>query len=293
MKRFLQDRLGHRAYFAVFGKHPGWDDHADALGLVTPSLVEARRLLYLEGISGQLASGAWDRLEENGEAIEFDHYWLWTRENQSIAGSLWASRDGKGRGRFPMIVCAHVAQNGELAPFLQIDEFERRCKDASTSEQVVEAWRAISAGLKSLDVSEGSEAIPLTVAPAEIAGIIPRLRESKNEPIRLPAVTAEPLNNLKFWYRCAALIYGPSALLLLFQPRSHPWTDFIVGEPAPAGLFSLRASASRLSPWSFHFSTERIEMIEHLCDGPLEARNSSWFSRLFRRETNPQKRKSG
>lgn len=282
MKRFLQDRLGDSPFLAAFGKHPGWDDHADDLGLVTPSLVEARRILYSEGISSQLASGAWDRLEENGEAIEFDHYWLCTRENQSIAGSLWASRDGKGRERFPMIVCACTTQNAEFALFSAIDEFERRSKEATTSGEVIEAWRTVSAGLKDI-VGDAPEAIPLTVPLAEIAGLMPLVRNSKGKPIRLPAVAEEPLANLKFWRRFAAFVYEPSTLLLLFQPRQHPWTDLIAGEPGPADLFPLRASAMRLPPWNFKFSTEHIETIERLRDGTLEAQNSSWFSRFFRR----------
>ncbi|HEY5894862.1 MAG TPA: hypothetical protein VIT91_16700 [Chthoniobacterales bacterium] len=285
MKRFLQDSLGNGACLAAFGKHPGWDDHADDLGLVTPSLIEARRILYLEGISSQLASGAWDRLEENGEAIEFDHYWLWTRGargNQSIAGSLWASRDGKGRGRFPMIVCAQGAQNIEFALFQQIDEFERRSKNAMTSDEVVEAWRAVSGQLKNI-ASDTTGGILLTVPAAEIAGLIPRARNNKSRSIRLPSVAHSPLANLKFWRRFAAFVYGPSSLLLLFQPRQHLWTDLIVGEPAPADLFSLRASAMRLPAWHFQFSSEDIETIERLRDGTLEAQNSSWFSRLFHR----------
>src|SRR5947208_3276593 len=50
-------------YLAAFGKHPGWNDHLDDLGLDTDALINAKRLLYIQGISQNIDSGAWDKLE--------------------------------------------------------------------------------------------------------------------------------------------------------------------------------------------------------------------------------------
>ena len=44
---------------AAFGKHPAWNDHMEDIGLDTLALVEAKRYLYVQGISGQIDSGAW------------------------------------------------------------------------------------------------------------------------------------------------------------------------------------------------------------------------------------------
>ena len=49
-------------YLGAFGKHPGWDDHVDDMGLETPLLLWAKRLLYTDGIAGNIDKGEWDRL---------------------------------------------------------------------------------------------------------------------------------------------------------------------------------------------------------------------------------------
>ena len=61
----------------AFGKHPGWDDHIDDLGLETDRLVEVRRRLYAEGISSNVDSGAWDKLEDGARLPVFEHLILW------------------------------------------------------------------------------------------------------------------------------------------------------------------------------------------------------------------------
>ena len=64
-KKFLVEdtrRLGQNGKYvglAAFGKHPGWDDHVEDLGLETESLNLAKTLLYVNGIGGQIDSGAW------------------------------------------------------------------------------------------------------------------------------------------------------------------------------------------------------------------------------------------
>ena len=46
---------------AAFGKHPGWNDHLDDLGLDTDSLITAKRLLYVQGINQNIdAEGSFD-----------------------------------------------------------------------------------------------------------------------------------------------------------------------------------------------------------------------------------------
>ena len=51
-----------RVYIAAFGKHPGWNDHMDDIGLVTESLVEAKRSLYVQGVASQIESRACEAL---------------------------------------------------------------------------------------------------------------------------------------------------------------------------------------------------------------------------------------
>ncbi len=77
-KKFLLEdprRLSPTGRFvalAAFGKHPGWDDHIEPtpsgitpadLGLETESLNLAKTVLYINGIGGQIDSGAWEKLD--------------------------------------------------------------------------------------------------------------------------------------------------------------------------------------------------------------------------------------
>src|SRR6266404_8251895 len=92
---------------AAFGKHPGWDDHVEDLGLETESLNIAKTSFYVNGIGGQIDSGAWEKLDSTQQIAAFKHVFLWQRSGQFLIGRLWSSSDGKGRKRYPMVVCAH------------------------------------------------------------------------------------------------------------------------------------------------------------------------------------------
>src|SRR5260370_12574366 len=62
-KKFLLEdvrKLGtssaRQIFLGAFGKHPGWDDHVEDLGLETESLIYAKTLLYVQGIGAQIHS---------------------------------------------------------------------------------------------------------------------------------------------------------------------------------------------------------------------------------------------
>ena len=104
---------GSRAPFinlGAFGKHPGWDDHIDDLGLESPQLINAKRIFYVQGMSGNIDSGAWDHLSEEDQLKHFRHVFAWRVGDDLIVGRLWSSSDGKGRKRYPMIVPAWVTR---------------------------------------------------------------------------------------------------------------------------------------------------------------------------------------
>jgi hypothetical protein len=103
-KRFLRE--GQRFFgrgpkpqiwLGAFGKHPGWDDHIDDIGLETESLLLAKQILYVDGIGGQVNSGEWERLDGARRLAEFKHIFLWKRGDAFLAGRIWSSRDGKNR----------------------------------------------------------------------------------------------------------------------------------------------------------------------------------------------------
>ena len=120
----IRDSLHPKAVPALalgaFGKHPGWNDHLEDLGLDTEALLAARQLLYVQGIGGAIDSGDWNNAgaasatpPEPGELSDavpdFGHLFFWFSRPDFLAGRLWASCDGKGRDRYPMVVCAHAA----------------------------------------------------------------------------------------------------------------------------------------------------------------------------------------
>lgn len=97
-----------RVHVAAFGKHPGWDDHIEEIGLDCDALIRAKRVLYSEGIAGNIDAGSWERLEEDQRLPGFKHAFYWRLPEGLLVGRMWASKDGKGRTKYPMCVCALV-----------------------------------------------------------------------------------------------------------------------------------------------------------------------------------------
>jgi hypothetical protein len=132
-----------RVYVGAFGKHPGWDDHIDDLGLETDRLVELKRLLYLHGVAGNIDSGAWERLEQQQQAVPFHHVFLWSPGGNGgdiVAGRMWSSRDGKGRSRYPMVVaaqCSELPLEWVLTQVLpQLERVEAACTATAYAAEV-------------------------------------------------------------------------------------------------------------------------------------------------------------
>src|SRR5436853_229308 len=130
-------------FLAAFGKHPGWDDHIDDIGLETQPLVDLKNALYINGIPQQFSE--WDKLDEQARLPEFKHLFVWRRPTGWFFGKIWSSSDGKGRSRYPMIICSQFngADGVEAARLLfpQLKELESACKTATTAEAVRESCR--------------------------------------------------------------------------------------------------------------------------------------------------------
>ncbi|MDF9832730.1 hypothetical protein M2103_000944 [Ereboglobus sp. PH5-5] len=149
-------------HLAAFGKHPAWNDHMEDINLNTLTLLEAKRYIYLQGISGNIDSGAWNppaapvgasqatpsdsALQPfspsalSSPALSFNHWLLWHRPGEILLGRLLASTDGKGRTRYPFVVLAHII-NLPLASALEtcaplIDEAARQAREATTPDAV-------------------------------------------------------------------------------------------------------------------------------------------------------------
>src|SRR5688572_26237113 len=146
-RRFLSEDVrkmgapsGRQIFLAAFGKHPGWDDHVEDLGLDSESLVYVKSRLYVQGIGGQIDSGAWEKLDDSQRLASFKHLLLWQRGQQFIIGRMWSSSDGKGRTRYPLIVCAHYAGvplEWALAQVLpRLEQIEQACLSTNSAADV-------------------------------------------------------------------------------------------------------------------------------------------------------------
>lgn len=137
-------RRGRSFRVAVFGKHPAWDDHIDDIGMTSDRLVWVRRVLYTEGIAGNIDSGAWEKLEGDQRSPGYRQVFYWRTPEGLVVGRMWSSRDGKGRDKYPMVACvhmdgwdAHSPTNWALTEVLpRLDHLQSQCESAQSQSAV-------------------------------------------------------------------------------------------------------------------------------------------------------------
>jgi hypothetical protein len=284
-KMFLRDRLSQTAQLAGFGKHPAWDDHIDDIGLTTETLVAVRRILYSEGIASQVSSGAWTRLEERGQALKFNHRFVWSREAQSIIGGIWASRDGKGRDHFPLIVCLQSGVNGwrairsflgpveELGIFCNVAQDQQGLRNSFGEAQRLLALEARWDGngetrLNGLSRQQEHAAMNGMIALSQTLGKGNRQGTriaDRGLHFRLPAVSTRIQESLEFWAGYLETQFSPRFPYLTIASAGLGPIDMILGEPGANDFFCLRARESSL-PLTL---VSRVD--KHLADARLEA----------------------
>ncbi|MCC6679071.1 MAG: hypothetical protein IT436_18255 [Phycisphaerales bacterium] len=281
---------------AAFGKHPGWDDHIEDLGLETEALIQARRVLYSEGLGGNIESGVWDNLEEHQRLAGFGHIVIWRRGWDLLIARIWSSSDGKGRTRYPMVLCVHCAgipltwAINEVLP--RLEKAQTRCEEtprASDVREIVQATRlklrtALTASIKDIGSWHGDD----VVEDRELARLAesPQLQAFKGEPggpppppragllrilyqveremsafavgsgkerksamasaraqqIRVPSCGVAPGEAGRLWTGVLLETIADGVGIMTIQAVDQRWLDVIVGEPATANLFCMRAS---------------------------------------------------
>lgn len=267
---------------AAFGKHPGWDDHVDDMGLETDLLVATKRQLYVEGIGGNIDSGAWERLAEDQRLPGFDHVFFWRAAgigaSRLIVGRFWSSRDGKGRTRYPMVVCAQCEGSDAWAAAKVLPVLERlkgECERASSANTVRAAVEAAGAEVAAAAAAQGdtrTEARPGLMAflasrpemgegsmgllrilyqvdremaayrgPAGGSGGRTRSVDLRPQHLRVPACADTPGDVAATWLAFLARQLDPASSALVLVPLGQPWADVIVGEPTGAQFFCIRA----------------------------------------------------
>jgi hypothetical protein len=275
LKKFLREseRIFSRKtkptiYLGAYGKHPGWDDHIDDIGLETESLLLAKQVLYVDGIGGQIDSGEWDKLRENERLAAFKHIIVWKRGDAFLLGRIWSSRDGKNRAKYPMIVCAHClnvpfywALKNVLAA---LEEVERLCKSTDSAEEVRDIIQRTLAELRqslgSAPTSQEDVKAMAFIDRLELADAQEKLfrityhlstRLAASLPgatqIRLPAANGLIQETLTFWIQFLESQFGTDVPILLALPLGERWLDATSGEPTTREFYSLRATPEVLT----------------------------------------------
>jgi CRISPR/Cas system-associated exonuclease Cas4 (RecB family) len=295
---------------AGFGKHPGWDDHIEDIGLATASLRMARKTLYVSGIGDQIDKAAWENLEAGKRLPGFNHLFVWLRPNQMIVGRLWSSSDGKGRTRYPMIACAQgiglpiswMAPN--VAPVLEA--LRRTCADTQSAPVVTAAFRDAQDDLRKQAAAVSLDAAAPAVSEPERKrffsdpafgkdgegiyrvfyhmnsqmsaylpneGIATSVQVASAPPrlMRVPRVSGSVEDNARLWNWFFTSLCVKSTPILLVFPMDERWVDVIMGEPTGHELFCLRASAQAIALASD---------IPYTMDAPFREKAAKKFARL-------------
>ena len=268
-----------RFFLGAFGKHPGWNDHLDDIGLVTSSLVEARSILY-GGIAHQIEQAAWEKAGAGKAMPGFDHLIHWRRINESITGLIWSSQDGKGRALYPMITVAHSVSRsfswlaGELLPALE--DVKTKCRSTTSAGVVMAHIKGVEESLRARfpDSARPSSGpgfgIPAWAAhfsrePDALRRVLHHLRrnfapftpgslewcqgekQALSRCLRLPQIPgAQPAESLNAWVSFLATQLDPAVPFFGLVPLGQTWLDVIVGEPTATDFFLLRALPAAL-----------------------------------------------
>jgi formylglycine-generating enzyme required for sulfatase activity len=286
-KRFLMEDVpravpgaNKQVFLGAFGKHPGWDDHIEDLGLETFSLVEAKKLFYVQGIGGEIDSGAWEKLDQSQLLPSFKHVFVWQRPGQYLIGRLWSSSDGKGRTRYPMVVCAHCA-GVSLAWALdhvlpRLEQIEQDCATTRSAADVRSILDQHRADLRAVASGQTTDLTPPSLDTAFIAKFAARpelgpqqegwvrilyavqsqcgafakgrfnpksvASTIRPQQIRVPRAADSISKAVVQWSGFFLTQVDPHTPMLLTVPLEEQWLDVTLGEPASQELFPLRAT---------------------------------------------------
>ena len=279
---FIGKRPGS-AHVGAFGKHPGWDDHLDDIGLDTEPLIAAKQYLYVQGIGGVIDAGQWEALPEGEALAEFQHTFVWMDDRETLVGRLWSSSDGKGRKKYPMFVSVHLSNRaapGIPDAALLLDPLEQSCRATTSPDHIrslvgqarfaavqmleypaphpapkVEFARALGIEPESEIAGRIAYAVANDFAVLESTGV-GKVRinlklgqfKGQTQHIRLPSDPAQPLASQRFWREFIADDVPAGAPQLYIMPASSPWIDIIIGLPTARQLFCLRAGEKALPP---------------------------------------------
>jgi hypothetical protein len=286
----------------AFGKHPGWDDHVDDIGLDTDVLIAAKRKLYVQGIGGNIDAGRWDRLTSDQLIEQFDREIFWHIDGGLIVGRMWSSQDGKGRRSYPFLVCAECRKLptqwvlDNVLP--QLEKIEITCTATNSASDVVDTIGKARQKLRQLacrcemppnltvvhpdalsrlaerpEIGPGREGLLriLYHIDREVGKLHPGAARGKalgSTLLRLPTCPNTLLEDVLLWSSFLLVEFGMwTSILALVPPTDNGWIDMIIGEPTESHLYCLRASTKVIPLTSnipYNISSEFIEHANRL-----------------------------
>ena len=278
------DRAAGQVFLAAFGKHPGWNDHIEDIGIETEHLASLKQLLYVQGIGGTIDAGAWDNLSGAQRVDGFDHVLLCRTAGDIVVGRLWSSTDGKGRSRYPMVVfvqCSNLPLPWILREVLpRLAEVEARCKAVATAAEVIAITDQVRRELRELAEAAGAGDGAFVASPTAVAALADRpemldghegllrilyqMERETNDyargnyaaaakngtlrPIqmRVPACGDSPEEIIPRWLSFLFTSLDPATEVWAMSRAGQSWLDIIIGEPAPNQFFCFQASKEAL-----------------------------------------------
>ena len=304
LKRFLKrfnptgrDRSSEKIFVAAFGKHPGWDDHIDDIGLETDVLITAKRTLYVQGIGGNVDSGRWDRLTNDQRIEEFNRVIFWYINGDLIVGRMWSSQDGKGRTSYPFVVCVQCRKLpmpwilDNVLP--QLENIERTCTSTNSADDVRMSIQSFRQELRQLAQQCKNATDSIAVYPDALAqlaehpemgpdreGLLRILYHINREAgslrpgttkgkasgsllLRLPTCSNTMPDDVLLWSSFLLSKFGKKTSILVLVPPAKNWIDVIMGESTEAQLYCLRSSPKVIPLTSNIPYNMGSEFIEH------------------------------
>lgn len=265
-----------KIFIAAFGKHPGWDDHIDDIGLETDIFVRVKRLLYVQGIGGNVDKGSWNKLQKDQLIEEFKHVFFWFIDGHLVVGRMWSSQDGKGRRSYPFVVCVQCRKlpvRWVFDNFLPLlERIELTCTATTSAMSVRRAIESAGQELRQCVQQCEISRSPVIQCPEALAKIAedPEMgpdheglfrilyhidREVgghhnhhassgavRSTSLRVPASGSKMLKNILLWSSFLLDRFGKDTSVLIQIPLRNPWMDIIIGEPTEMQLYCLRTS---------------------------------------------------
>jgi len=230
-----QDVPSEKVFVAAFGKHPAWDDHIDDIGLDTDTLIAAKRILYVQGIGGNIDSGSWGKLQENQQIEDFNENILPGLEKIERACVETTSADDvrttieNAQKEFRQLAqqcppCADLLQihSGVLTKIAECFDdggnHEGLLRILYHIERETERYKSDAADSKKTKI--------LTLRPILL---------------RVPVSPPPMPEGVLWWMSFLFDKLGVNTPLLILMPQKNTWIDIIIGEPAVAQLYCLRA----------------------------------------------------